>query len=90
MLTHSCHFVYRILYHTQQPLSKHNKFYMGKPTTEEYAKQFTNVGLLEKMGIEIKDGMSIGGINLGNVVRGIKRAIVGGGGSQTKDDKSEL
>ena len=33
---------------------------MGKPTTEEYAKQFTNVGLLEKMGIEIKDGMSIG------------------------------
>lgn len=69
-----------------QPLSKRDKFYMGKPITEDYAKEFDNSGILERIGIEFGDGsdLSIGGINLSNVFRGIKKAL-GLGGSAKKD-----
>ena len=59
---------------------------MGKQVTEEYAKQFTNYGTLEKLGIS---GM---GINVDNVFKGLKKAVgLGGsvGGSDGKKDTSE-
>jgi len=76
------------------PLSKRDKFYMGKTTTEEYAKDFENVGMLGRMGIEFGgdgSGPTIGGINLDNVFRGMKKAL-GLGGSSTKNvsDSDEL
>ena len=58
---------------------------MGRPITEEYTKDFGDVGMLQRMGIEFpSEGMSIGGINFGNVFRGIKRAVGLGGGSKKK------
>lgn len=65
--------------HTKQPLSKQDKFYLGHPSTAEYAKQFENVGTLERWGIEfLKDGLSIGGIHFGKVMKGIKKLVFGG------------
>ena len=63
---------------------------MGKTITEEYTKDFDGAGLWQRMGIEFEtDGMSIGGINFGNVFRGLKRAV-GLGGSSTKKGGDEL
>ena len=56
---------------------------MGKQDTEEYAKQFTDVGTLEKLGVS---GM---GINVDNVFKGLKKAVGLGGGSVGKKDTSE-
>ncbi|KAL7536045.1 hypothetical protein ACHAXR_006883 [Thalassiosira sp. AJA248-18] len=70
------------------PLTKRDKFFMGKTTTEEYAKDFDNVSMLERMGIVFDDGLSIGGINFGNVFRGVKKAL-GMGGSTTSEKKSD-
>ena len=58
---------------------------MGKPTTEEYAKEFANVGLLERLGISFDDSWVP---YLGNVIRGLRRAVGLGANSSTK--KSEL
>ncbi|KAL9189395.1 hypothetical protein ACHAXT_009070 [Thalassiosira profunda] len=64
------------------PLSKHDKFYMGHPTTAKYAEQFAGAGTLERWGIVFDGGgFSLGGVNFGNVVRGLKRAV-GLGGSR--------
>ena len=71
----------------KQPLSKQDKFYLGHPTTTEYAKQFDNIGTLERWGIEfLKDGLSIGGIHFGKVGRGIRRLVFGGGKTSTGDE----
>ena len=57
-----------------QPLSKWEKFYMGKTITEEYAKEFDNLSKMERMGFDFNvSGISIELVNFGNVVRGIKR-----------------
>mmetsp|Transcript_39845 Transcript_39845/g.83761 ORF Transcript_39845/g.83761 Transcript_39845/m.83761 type:complete len:306 (-) Transcript_39845:94-1011(-) len=73
------------------PLSKRDKFYMGKPTTEEYAKQFENAGTMEFFGIEFDDhGVSFFGINVGNVFRGIKRAVGLGGSAKESSASEEL
>ena len=74
--------------HTQtQPLSKQDKFYLGHPTTTEYATQFENIGTLERWGIEfLKDGLSIGSIHFGKVWKGIKRLVFGGGKKSTGDE----
>jgi hypothetical protein len=58
---------------------------MGKPTTEEYAKEFAKVGLLERLGISFDDSWVP---YLGNVIRGLRRAVGLGANSSTK--KSEL
>ncbi len=58
---------------------------MGKPTTEEYAKEFANAGVLERFGITFDDTWVP---YLGNVVRGLRRAVGLGGNSSTK--KTEL
>ena len=59
-------------------------FYMGKKTTEEYAKEFVNASMLEVMGIRF-DGSW--GIYFGNIYRGMKRAV---GLGVKVDGKSEL
>ena len=45
--------------------------------TEEYAKEFTEMGRLERMWL-MRDGSLE--IHLGNVFRGLKRAVGSGGG----------
>jgi hypothetical protein len=58
---------------------------MGKPTTEEYAKEFVNAGVLERFGIMFDDTWVP---YFGNVIRGLWRAVGLGGNSSTK--KTEL
>ncbi|KAL7550849.1 hypothetical protein ACHAWF_014046 [Thalassiosira exigua] len=74
------------------PLSKRDKFYMGKETTEEYAKQFEGASMWEFMGVSIGGGgeWSIGGFNLGNVFRGAKRALGMGGNKKGGSAEGEL
>lgn len=67
------------------PLAKRDKFFMGKPTTEEYAKEFANAGALERFGITFDDTWVP---YFGNVIRGLRRAVGLGGNSSTK--KTEL
>ena len=72
-----------------QPLSKQDKFYMGRPTTTEYATKFDGVSALQKMGIEFEEtGISIGGINFGNVYGGMRRML--GMGGSPPSEKEEL
>ena len=60
-----------------QPLSKIEKFFMGKPTAEEYAKNFNNVDLLEKIGIDFSSFSltNFGGINWNNAFKGVTKAL---------------
>eukprot|EP00579_Thalassiosira_antarctica_P008677 CAMPEP_0201889628 /NCGR_PEP_ID=MMETSP0902-20130614/30446_1 /ASSEMBLY_ACC=CAM_ASM_000551 /TAXON_ID=420261 /ORGANISM="Thalassiosira antarctica, Strain CCMP982" /LENGTH=296 /DNA_ID=CAMNT_0048420265 /DNA_START=99 /DNA_END=989 /DNA_ORIENTATION=- len=73
------------------PLSKRDKFYMGKPITEEYAKEFDNLSQMQMMGFDFNvSGISI---RVANVVRGMKKALGMGGGSKKEsasDNGDEL
>lgn len=73
------------------PLTKRDKFYMGKPITEEYAKEFVNLSQMQRMGFDFNlPGISI---RFGNIGRGIKKALGMGGGSSKKsveDNGDEL
>eukprot|EP00578_Thalassiosira_sp_NH16_P031844 CAMPEP_0181079684 /NCGR_PEP_ID=MMETSP1071-20121207/2161_1 /TAXON_ID=35127 /ORGANISM="Thalassiosira sp., Strain NH16" /LENGTH=309 /DNA_ID=CAMNT_0023161103 /DNA_START=103 /DNA_END=1032 /DNA_ORIENTATION=+ len=74
------------------PLTKRDKFYMGKTKTEEYAKNFEHAGMMKRMGV-VFDGeaLTIGGINMGNVLRGVKRALgLGGALKKSASDGDEL
>ncbi|KAL3803490.1 hypothetical protein HJC23_014038 [Cyclotella cryptica] len=60
------------------PLSKVDKFYVGKPTAAEYAKRFDkDMGFLEKIGIDTAafSTRKIPGVDLSNVWRGSKKAL---------------
>lgn len=57
------------------PLTKRDEFFMGKKTTEEYVKEFSHVGVLERMGFDF---------DLGNVFQGLRRAMGYGGKSSTR------
>lgn len=75
-----------------QPLSKRDKFFLGNPTSEEYAKKFTKMGLKETMGINF-DGWSfdnVGGVNLNRVFKGIRKALGMGPSSSSAAKSSEL
>jgi len=79
LLSPSYTFLHLLHHPHKQPLSKQDKFYLGHPSTAEYATQFKNIGTLERWGIEfLKDGLSIGGIHFGKVGRGIKKLVFGG------------
>ncbi|KAL3817076.1 hypothetical protein ACHAXA_000126 [Cyclostephanos tholiformis] len=67
------------------PLEKRDEFFMGRKTTEEYAKEFVHAGILERIGIRF-DGSW--GTYASDVFRGIKRAVGLGGGKV--EGKSEL
>ena len=56
--------------HTKhQPLSKQDKFHMGRTITEEYAKEFDNLSKMERIGFYFNvSRISIGGIDFGYVV----------------------
>ena len=59
-----------------QPLSKQDKLYTGKTITKEYAKEFDYLSKMERMGLDFNvSRISIGGVNFGNIVRGIKKAL---------------
>ena len=61
---------------------------MDKPTTDEYAKEFEHVSTLQRLGIDFGGtSFSIGGINLGNVLKGAKKAIGVGGKSKSSNDE---
>lgn len=72
------------------PLAKRDKFFMGKPITEEYAKEFNNSSWLQQWGIDfgsMDGGLTIGGINLRNVFKGIMKAVgLGGSSAKTSDE----
>eukprot|EP00970_Alexandrium_tamarense_P001347 scaffold139_cov199-Alexandrium_tamarense.AAC.27 len=72
------------------PLTKRNKFFLGKQTAEEYAQTFHSVGFFEKMGIDFTEfsNVKVGGINFSNVLTGAKRAL--GMGAANTAGKSEL
>lgn len=56
------------------PLSKADKFFVGRQTTEEYAQQFAaDMGYLERMGVNISLG-NVGGINWGKLWRGVQKS----------------
>jgi len=60
------------------PLSKVDKFFVGKVTAAEYAKKFDkDMGVLEMIGIDTSafSMRKIGGVNLSNVWRGAKKAL---------------
>jgi hypothetical protein len=67
------------------PLSKQDKFFVGKQTAEEYSQSFaTDAGFLERLGVEINLG-KMGGVDWEKVWRGIQKTV-GLGNGKGKDE----
>jgi hypothetical protein len=67
------------------PLSKQDKFFVGKQTAEEYLQSFAaDAGFLERMGVEI-DLSKLSGVHWKKVWKGIKKTV-GLGQGKGKDE----
>lgn len=71
------------------PLGKEGKFYMGKHTTDEYAKRFENATFFEMLGInfDAAGNIRLGGVNFGKVLKGMKKTLGLGGGRSASSDE---
>mmetsp|Transcript_16500 Transcript_16500/g.37773 ORF Transcript_16500/g.37773 Transcript_16500/m.37773 type:complete len:384 (+) Transcript_16500:82-1233(+) len=71
------------------PLTKQDKFYMGKPSTAEYLERFESYNWHERFGINFDKvaGLTIFGISPAKVARGLGRMISFGGKGKGAGDE---